>query len=214
LKVDPGCNALELCCGVGAQTKYFAQKIKQGNLDCIDINPESIEKAKASIDNEKVNFIVSEIDDAEQHIDKKYDIIFCAYGFYYSKSPEQTHTTLKSQLKKKGRFVIVGPTCGNNFPLFEIVKNIGCKIPDAVIDSSEKFMLRFLEIFLQNYNEVKMHRVINKIAYSSHDQLLEYWKNTTFYFPGKEEEFLAASKEIFPENITIDKSIAYLEGVL
>jgi len=85
LKVDPGCNALELCCGVGAQTKYFTQKIKQGNLDCIDINPESIEKAKASIDNEKVNFIVSEIDDAEQHIDKKYDIIFCAYGFYYSK---------------------------------------------------------------------------------------------------------------------------------
>jgi ubiquinone/menaquinone biosynthesis C-methylase UbiE len=212
LEVNPEDDVLELCCGIGSQTKYFARKIKQGSLDCVDVNLESIEKIKASINNEKVEFFTSEIDDTDNYTNKSYDIIFCAYGFYYSKSPERLHATLKGCLRENGRFVIVGPVLGNNFPLYDIVRNIGCIIPDAVVDASENFMLRFLELFLKNYKDVKVKRIVNRIEYSSHDQLLKYWKNTTFYCAGKEDEFLLASKEMFPEKIAVDKSIAYLEG--
>ncbi len=214
LEVNSDDDVLELCCGIGSQTKYFSQKIKSGSLSCVDVNPKSIEKIKAWINNEKVEFFVSEVDDTDNYVTKNYDIIFCAYGFYYSKSPELMHATLKSQLKGSGKFVVVGPVLGNNFPLYNIVESIGCPVPDAVIDSSEKFMLRLLEVFLKNYKNVEMHRMVNSIEYSSHDQLLEYWKNTTFYYPGKEDAFLQASEEMFPDKISVDKSIAYLEGML
>jgi ubiquinone/menaquinone biosynthesis C-methylase UbiE len=213
LKVNPEDDVLELCCGIGAQTEYFSRKIKFGSLDCVDVNPESIEKIKTSISNEKIDFFVSEIDDTDNYANNIYDIIFCAYGFYYSKSPELLHAKLKGCLKENGRFVIVGPTLGNNVPLYNIVENIGCEIPDDIIDVSEKIMLRFLAMFLKNYKDVKTKRIINRIEYSSHEQLLEYWRNTTFYCPGKDKEFLKASEKMFPGKIFVDKSIGYLEGM-
>ena len=44
--------------------------------------------------------------------------------------------------------------------------------------------------------------------------VLRYWKNTMFYSSGKDDDFLLASKEIFLGKIWVNKSIAYLEGVL
>ena len=59
-----------------------------------------------------------------------------------------------------------------------------------------------------------MIRTINNITYDTHEKLFEYWKNTTFYTPGYDDDFLNASKNYFQENIVINKSIAYLEGTL
>ena len=61
LEVNSDDDVLELCCGIGSQTKYFSQKIKSGSLSCVDVNPKSIEKIKAWINNEKVEFFVSEV---------------------------------------------------------------------------------------------------------------------------------------------------------
>ena len=212
LKINSDDNVLELCCGIGAQTKYFANYITSGSLVCVDVNKESIVKAKSSINNKNVSFIAAEIDDTETYIDKNYDLIFSAYGFYYSKDPNLLHEKLRLNLNDKGRFVIVGPVLGNNKQLYEIVREIGCEISDTVVDSSEYFMMRFFEIFLQNYNNTKMIRTINQITYDSYEKLLEYWKNTTFYTPGKDDDFLNVSKNYFQDDIIINKSISYLEG--
>jgi hypothetical protein len=59
-----------------------------------------------------------------------------------------------------------------------------------------------------------MIRTINQITYDSYEKLLEYWKNTTFYTPGRDYDFLNASKDNFQDDILINKSIAYLEGSL
>jgi ubiquinone/menaquinone biosynthesis C-methylase UbiE len=197
-----------------AQTKYFVNYITSGSLVCVDINKESILKAQSSITNNNVSFISAEIDKTEKYIDKSYDLIFSAYGFYYSENPNLLHEKLRLNLNDKGRFVIVGPVLGNNAQLYNIVRQIGCNIPDAVIESSEYFMLQLFEIFLKNYKDVKMIRTINHITYESCEKLLEYWKNTTFYAPNKDDDFLNESKNNFPDDIIIDKSIAYLEGYL
>ena len=42
-------KVLELCCGTGAQTKYFSRYLIHGTLTSIDVNPESIATARSSI---------------------------------------------------------------------------------------------------------------------------------------------------------------------
>jgi len=214
LNLETNNDVLELCCGTGAQTRYFAHKVKSGSLVCVDINQKSILKVKSSIDSNNVRFIVSEIDDTYNYIKNNYDLIFSAYGFYYSKNPESLHEKLKTYLNDNGRFVIVGPVLGNNAQLYSIIRKIGCEIPNEVINGSENFMIKFFKIFLKEYSEVKMIRSINHVSYDSHQKLLEYWRNTTFYSTGHDKEFLNASKKYFQNDIVINKSIAYLEGSL
>jgi len=207
-------RVLELCCGTGAQTQHFSRRLTQGTLTSVDVNPESIATARSSISTPNSTFIVSEIDSPEKYLTGEYDLVFSAYGFYYSSSPERLHSTLAKSLNKNGRFVIVGPILGNNKQLYEIVKSIGLDIPESVVESSETFMVRFLEIFLEHYSDVRLIRFINHIDYEDHSQLMTYWKNTTFYEPGFDRAFLEASKHYFGSGIRINKSIAYLEGRL
>ena len=208
-------EVLELCCGTGAQTNIFSQKLLYGSIVSVDINNESIEKAKKYIKNSQVSFINAGIDDTELYLKKTYDLIFSAYGFYYSINPEILHEKLINSLKSDGRFVIVGPILGNNKQLYSIIKDLGCEIPVNVMDDSEYFMMRFFEIFLKNYKNVKIIRRFNNINYDSCGKLLEYWKNTTFYTPGFDDKFINSSKKYFQGNdIVISKSIAYLEGSL
>lgn len=214
LKIKQGDEILELCCGTGAQTAYFNKFIDSGSLTCIDVNKNSIDKAKLLVENDRVEFIISEIDYTQNYIKKKFDVIFSAYGFYYSNNAELLHKELKSSLKKNGRFILVGPTIGNNKQLYDLIVKLGCKIPNEVLYSSESFMLRFMQIFLKDYTEVKIIKTINQIHYDDHESLLSYWKNTTFYNPGLDEEFLSLSKKYFSNDIIINKSIAYLEGIL
>ena len=205
-------KVLELCCGTGAQTNYFSRHLIHGTLTSVDVNPESIATARSSITVPNSTFIVSEIDTPEKYLTGEYDLVFSAYGFYYSNNPERLHNTLAKNLETNGRFVIVGPILGNNKQLYEIVKSIGLDIPESVLDSSENFMVRFLQIFLERYSDVRLIRFINHIDYQNHSQLMNYWKNTTFYKPGFDKDFLDASKRYFESEIRIDKSIAYLEG--
>ena len=69
-----------------------------------------------------------------------------------------------------------------------------------------------LNLSLDSFEKVTMKRVTNKIEYKNPDQLLEYWKNTTFYSVGKDKQVLDKSLEIYPNQLTVTKSIAYLEG--
>ena len=214
LNLSNTAKVLELCCGTGAQTKYFSRRLIRGALTSVDVNSESISAARSSITIPNTTFIVSEIDSTEKYVTGEYDLVFSAYGFYYSINPERLHNTLAKSLKSNGRFVIVGPILGNNKQLYDIEKRIWLDIPQPVLDSSEHFMLRLLGLFLDYYSDVRLIRFINYINYENHSRLMNYWKNTTFYKPGFDNDFLDASKEYFGSEIRINKSIAYLEGRL
>jgi SAM-dependent methyltransferase len=183
-----------------------------GSLDCVDINQETVAENHNAVTEECINYHVSNIDEVDNYAPDSVDLIFTAYGFYYSEDPIALHNKLYKKLNKGGKFVLVGPVLGNNAELYEIMNQIGVKIPDNVLFSSEKFMLEMEIIFLNHYDNVSFNRVLNRVEYHSSDDLLNYWRNTTFYDGSKEGEFLSAVDSFYDNNIIVTKSISYLEG--
>jgi len=212
LKVNDNPKILELCCGTGAQTNFLTKIIGKGSLDCVDINKETVEANRSMVANKDISYHVSSIDEIHNYELESIDLIFSAYGFYYSKDPVSLHKELHRKLSRGGKFVLVGPVLGNNIELYEIMKRIGVKVNKDVLYSSERFMLEMEEVFLNYYENVSFSRVLNKINYSSANDLLEYWKNTTFYDLSKEKEFLSEVDDFYNNGIVITKSISYLEG--
>jgi len=205
-------NVLELCCGTGSQTTYLAERVKYGSITCVDINLESLEIAKKNVETSLIRFIESDIDTTANFLDRDYDLIFVSYGFYYSKEPQTLLSSLVERLSSHGRIAIVGPVQGNNAELFNLVRKLGVNIPSAVTDSSEEFMIRMLRLFLDRFTSIKFFRTTNKITYDSIDSLLEYWRNTTFYNPGLDEQFLLEARSYFSKDPVNRKSIGLLEG--
>ena len=212
INVKKNPKILELCCGTGAQTKYLFKIKGTGSLDCVDINQETVTENYNAVNEESINYHVSNIDKVDNYAPDLVDLIFTAYGFYYSEDPIALHNKLYKKLNKGGKFVLVGPVLGNNAELYEIMNQIGVKIPDNVLFSSEKFMLEMQTIFLNYYDNVSFNRVLNRVEYRSSDDLLNYWRNTTFYDINKEGEFLSAVGSFYGNNIVVTKSISYLEG--
>ena len=207
-------DVLELCCGTGSQTIYLSERVKSGSITSVDINPESLEVAEENVGTSLVRFIQSDIDTTDNFLDRDYDLIFVSYGFYYSKEPQALHSRLVERLSPQGRIAIIGPVQGNNAELFSLVRKLGVKIPPTVTDSSEEFMIRMLRIFLDSFASVNFFRTTNTITYDSIDSLLEYWKNTTFYGPGLDEQFVLEASSYFPKGPVNRKSIGLLEGSL
>jgi ubiquinone/menaquinone biosynthesis C-methylase UbiE len=212
INVKKNPKILELCCGTGAQTKYLSKIMGAGSLDCVDINQETVTENYNAVTEESINYHVSSIDEVDNYAPDSVDLIFTAYGFYYSEDPIALHNKLYKKLNKGGKFVLVGPVLGNNAELYEIMNQIGVKIPGNVLFSSEKFMLEMEIIFLNHYDNVSFSRVLNRVEYHSSDDLLNYWRNTTFYDDSKEGEFLSAVDSFYDDNIVVTKSISYLEG--
>ena len=212
INVKKNPKILELCCGTGAQTKYLSKIMGAGSLDCVDINQETITENYNAVTEESINYHVSNIDEVDNYAPDSVDLIFTAYGFYYSENPIALHNKLYKKLNKGGKFVLVGPVLGNNSELYEIMNQIGVKIPDNVLFSSEKFMPEMQTIFLNHYDNVSFNRVLNRVEYRSSNDLLNYWRNTTFYDSSKEGEFLSAVGSFYGNNIVVTKSISYLEG--
>ena len=123
IQINPTENVLELCCGTGAQTKYFSRIIKEGKLQCIELNSDTIDDNKKNIQDSRIEYCVSDIDEVSLYVNKFYDLIFTSYGFYYSQGPKALHQKLKDSLNKNGRFILVGPVLGNNKELYEILQN-------------------------------------------------------------------------------------------
>ncbi len=215
LSICPNPKILELCCGTGAQTRYLAKMIGNGSMNCVDINQETIDINRKSIVANNINYYVSDIDLVNNYCSKSVNLIFVSYGFYYSKDPISLHKQLYKKLSNNGKFVLVGPTMGNNNELYTIINKIGGVIHNSVLYSSEKFMLEMHKVFLDHYNQVNFYRVLNSIEYNSINELLKYWQNTTFYDASKEKKFISMATDFYGKNrITVTKSVAYLEGVL
>ncbi len=210
--INPEAIVLELCCGVGTQTRTLLGKLDSGTITAVDINSESLEHASEEINDGRVKFVTSDIDDVNNYLSQQFDVIFCSYGFYYSQDPGRLFGHLRPHLRKGGKFILVGPVQGNNEQIFRIVREIGCSIADDVLYSSEMFMLDQLTAFLSSFSKVKFSRITNDIDYEHSLLLLEYWRNTTFYTPQHDQEFLEKCDDLYPGTLYVTKSIGYLEG--
>ena len=189
LVVHPEDHILELCCGTGAQSLRFAESLgKAGSLTAIDLSADSLQavasKLPASAQN--VHLIEANIDHLSVALNNiripAFDLIFCAYGLYYSRDAIALLNQLRSWLKPGGRMAIVGPFGPNNSQLFDLVRESGAAISSTVLSSSQSFMLEAVAPWAAvNFESVSLHTMVNPVRWPSAERVLNYWQNTTFY---------------------------------
>ena len=212
LNLNRSDKILELCCGTGGQTTIFAKEVDQGVIVCSDINPESIEINRRNVSSERICYIESDLDGLPKLLSQNFDVIFCGYGFYYSKDPKGLFHQLLPHLNEGGRFILVGPILGNNCELYALMEALNVDIPKPVIESSEHFMIDMQQAFLASLDDIMIKRVKNEVTFGNVEGLLRYWKKTTFYEPGLDTEFRELASQFFNKKFTLTKSIAFLEG--
>lgn len=198
--VHPGNQVLELCCGTGGQTLSLLDRVgSSGRVAALDISRKALDalQSKAGTTNqEKLRLIESNLDDfssalrAAQWQPASFDLIFCAYGLYYSADARRTLDQARAWLKPDGRIAVVGPFGPNNQQLFDLVRASGINLAEPVVFSSERFMLQTVVPWgARNFASLAVHTMVNPVRWTTPERVLNYWQNTTFYDAEKRPAF-------------------------
>lgn len=204
IMVKPGAHVLELCCGTGLQTLRLLDLVDcTGHVVALDISHEALATLASKVDAvqlSRLTIIEANMGELRQALDRAglqktcFDLIFCAYGLYYSTDAEQVLQEAKRWLKPNGAIVIVGPFGPNNAPLFELLQQSGVNISTSVNYSSQSFMYdKVIPWATRNFHSVVINTVVNRIRWASPEKILNYWKNSTFY---KIEQLTAVEERV------------------
>jgi ubiquinone/menaquinone biosynthesis C-methylase UbiE len=198
VQVSPGDRVLELCCGTGGQTLPMLDRVgDSGRVVAVDISKAALDtlRSKAGTRSNRLIFLEASLENfssslAQAEIRDGFDLVFCAYGLYYSTDVLRTLREAKSKLKSQGRIVVAGPFGPNNKQLFDLVRASGVTIAEPVVFSSEAFMLQaVLPWAAENFESVAVHTMVNPVRWATPERVLNYWQNTTFYDAAKRAEF-------------------------
>lgn len=208
--VRPGDRVLELCCGTGGQTLTLLKLSgPSGRVFALDTSREalSILNSKACEFRNRLILLEANLDDAPGVLLRscservRFDLVFCAYGLYYSARPQKTLDDARRLLKPGGRIVVVGPFGPNNRPLFDLVRASGAVVSESVFASSERFMSQtVLPWASDNFGSVDVHTMVNRVRWENAERVLNYWQNTTFYDSDKRPAFEANLHDHFQEH--------------
>lgn len=205
--VRRGDRVLELCCGTGGQTLALLERVgEDGHVVGLDASQPALETlgARSGATRERLTCVQGKLEDFPSALDRAgvrfeaYDLIFCAYGLYYSADVEQTLANVKAKLRRDGRIVVVGPFGPNNKPLFDVVRASGVEISEPVIYSSELFMTQTVIPWgARNFDTLSVSTMVNPVRWNSVERVVNYWKNTTFFEESKLEKFQSLLKNHF-----------------
>jgi ubiquinone/menaquinone biosynthesis C-methylase UbiE len=213
-------NVLDVCCGTGNQLVLYASIPKVKMLFGVDISKEALKKAEERLrpllPKNKFILIQSSMEEMFKNPilnSRKYNLISCFYGLYYSKDVTSTLEEMIEHLDKKGNILIVGPFGKNNASLFSLLEKY-FKLPELVIRSSSTFMEEEVLPIIKKYCVVTQKYFFNRIKYPNPESLLAYWKSTTFYFPEYENEVFAEIKKHFNFNkeFIVEKHVMAIIG--
>jgi len=209
--VKPGDRILELCCGTGGQTLPMLERVgNRGHVVALDISKAALEalSAKAGQANRaRLTCVEASLENFSSSLNRAgiqpgtFDLVFCAYGLYYSADAQRTLQEARSWLKPDGRIAVVGPFGPNNKPLFDLVRASGVAIADPVTFSSELFMLQtVLPWGARNFESISVHTMVNPVRWSTPERVMNYWQNTTFYDAEKRPVFERLVQSHFAEH--------------
>jgi ubiquinone/menaquinone biosynthesis C-methylase UbiE len=200
LRVRPGDQVLELCCGTGGQTLALLDRVgDEGRVVALDISRAALDsltsKAGAMI-GKRLTCVEASLENFASSLGRSgvqqggLDLIFCAYGLYYSSDAQRTLREARSLLKPEGRIVVVGPFGPNNKPLFDLVRASGVAIDEPVVFSSEWFMLQtVLPWGARNFESISVHTLVNPVRWTTPERVVNYWQSTTFYDAERRSDF-------------------------
>ena len=192
-------QVLELCCGTGGQTLRILSALgERGRVYALDVSRDALNTLveRAEADQSKLVDVEATLDDFSGTLQNTgvkrpaFDLVFCAYGLYYSTDARKTLDEAFSWLKTDGRLVVVGPFGPNNTQLFDLVRASGATIPDPVVSSSERFMAEVVVPWSAvKFRTIRISTMVNPVRWSTPERVVNYWQNTTFYSADHRREF-------------------------
>jgi SAM-dependent methyltransferase len=212
VQVRPGNQVLELCCGTGGQTLSLLDRVgDDGQVVAVDLSKAALDTLAARVTTanrarltcmetslENFSSSLSQVSWPQAGIRGGFDLIFCAYGLYYSSDARRTLREAKAKLNPQGRIVVVGPFGPNNKQLFDLVRASGVSIAEPVVFSSESFMLQTVVPWgAENFESIAVHSMVNPVSWNTPERVLNYWRNTTFYDAEKRSDFERLLQEHF-----------------
>jgi len=210
IPVQESDQVLELCCGTGGQTLRMLSALgERGRLYALDVARDALNTlvSRAAADESKLIAVHASLDDLSGTLRDcglerpTFDLIFCAYGLYYSSDAKKTLDEAFSWMKKGGRMVIVGPFGPNNGQLFELVRASGAPIPDPVVSSSERFMTEVVVPWAAvKFRSIRIGTMVNPVRWLAPERVLNYWQNTTFYSADHRHEFARRLAQHFAQH--------------
>jgi SAM-dependent methyltransferase len=210
-RIEPSDQILELCCGTGGQTLRMLSSLgESGRLVALDTSAAALETltGKASgEDSGKLTTVQASLDELSAALEERgfrrpsFDLVFCAYGLYYSQNPQKTLDQAFAWLRPHGRIVVVGPYGPNNKQLFELVQASGVTLGEAVVFSSERFMVETVIPWAAlQFESVRVSTMVNPVRWATRERVLNYWQNTTFYDAARKPAFEALLEQHFAEH--------------
>jgi ubiquinone/menaquinone biosynthesis C-methylase UbiE len=196
LEVRAGWQVLELCCGTGAQTLRLLDLMgDSGQVTALDASGEALEKLRDKVDparRRRLTTVAAQMEEFPRALARlslrppTFDLIFCAYGLYYSNAPQETLAEALKWLKPGGRIAVIGPYRANNGPLFGILGDVGVEIPPLVRHTSQDFMeVAVIPWAIGHFRKIIVHTLVNPVVWDKPESLITYWKNSTFYDEAK-----------------------------
>ena len=192
-KISKKDNILDLGCGNGAQTFYFAKKNIEGELYSIDISKESISYLKNKI--LRKNFFPLCMDMNNISIKKTnfFNIINSCYSFYYARNTKKLFSKCYSLLRENGKLIITTPMPPHFvIDLAKKVHPISKKITNSLI------------IYKKVIKEMKYKKMKVRIFYfnsnmrvKNYYDLFKFYENSTFYNQKFKLLFLKKIKNMF-----------------
>lgn len=211
VRVEPDDQILELCCGTGGQTLRMLDSLaERGRLVALDVSSAALATLTGKVsgaDSGKLTTIEASLDELPQALERSgfrrpwFDLVFCAYGLYYSQDPTKTLDDAVAWLKPGGRIVVAGPYGPNNKPLFDLVEASGVVLGDAVTFSSQRFMGEIVIPWAAlRFESVRVSTMVNPIRWATPESVLNYWQNTTFYDSARQPAFEALLQRHFAKH--------------
>lgn len=211
VRVEADDQVVELCCGTGGQTLRMLSSLgERGRLVALDVSAGALSTLKGKVsgaDSEKLTTVEASLDELSQALERSdfrrpwFDLVFCAYGLYYSQDPKKTLDEALAWLKPGGRVAVAGPYGPNNKQLFDLVGASGVTISDAVTFSSQRFMVETVIPWAAlRFESVRVSTMVNPIRWATAESVLNYWQNTTFYDSARQPAFEALLQRHFAEH--------------
>ncbi len=206
-RINSSDQILELCSGTGGQTLRMLSSLGEGGgLVALDTSAAALETvmARAGDASGKLTTVQASLDELSPALDRNgikrpgFDLIFCAYGLYYSSDSRKTLDEAFTWLKPHGRIAVVGPYGPNNRQLFDMVEASGVTLGEAVLFSSQRFMLETVIPWATlRFETVRVSTMVNPVRWASAERVLNYWQNTTFFDAARKPAFEALLERHF-----------------
>lgn len=189
---------LELGCGTGLQTEIMSRLCKEGTIYATDPAKDSLDVIAAKrLANVKTACLDMDALAPLPLKEKFFDAVFCAYAFYYSKTPAALIEALAPLLKPQGKFVVVGPYGDNNRELWNLIESV-YPIGEEILYSQNEFMTDTVERTCKRFfSNISKTFFENTVSYPTPEALFAYIAASTTYKEEKKKELKAAIEAAF-----------------